>query len=140
MSSAALSTADEKLIRDALYERGRLKREAAELSDAKLARKFNVPRGEIAKLANGRAWTRAHSHVDFGPREGTQCARMLGLLREGPATASEIAVSLRIDVHNVVAQMHGLEKRALVRSRYFHDQDNPTHKVVKLYSLPEHAR
>lgn len=40
MSSAALSTADEKLIRDALYERRRLKREAAELSDAKLARKL----------------------------------------------------------------------------------------------------
>lgn len=138
-SCGTLSRADEKLIREALRERWRLKREASALSDTNLARKFGVPRVEITKLRQGRAWTRA-ARVEMGPRDGTHCARMLAVLREGPATAAEISVSLAMNVRNVVAQLHDLEKRALVRSRPFHTDDNLTHKTVKLYSLPEHAR
>ena len=135
----ALSRADTKLIHEALHERWRLKREASALSDANLARKFGVPRVEITKLRKGRAWTPT-ARIEMGPRDGTHCARMLAVLREGPATAAEIADTLRMPVRNVVAQMHDLEKRALVKSRRFHTTDNLTHKTVKLYSLPEHAR
>ena len=139
-SGAALTRADEKLIREALHHRWKLKREVTQLSDTNLARKFGVPRGEITRLRKGAAWTRANRRVDMGPRDGTNCARMMGVLREGPSTAAEIADSLRMNVRNVVAQLHDLEERALVKSRPFYAPDNLTHKTVKIYSLPEHAR
>jgi hypothetical protein len=133
--SGALSRADEMLIREVLHERWRLQREASALSDAKLAVKFDVPRHEIVRLRKGVAWSRSHMRINAWPREGTNRAKMLGVLREGPSTAAEIADTLRMDVHNVVAQLHDMEKRDLVKSRPFNVQNNPTHKTVKLYAL-----
>lgn len=131
-----LSADDIALVRDAIRERARLKREASELSDTKLAQKFGVPRIEIQKLRKGVAWARSVARVDFGPKPGTNCARILEVLREGPATSTEISATIGVPVRNIVSLLHGLEKRALVGSRDFETPDNLTHKTAKLYHLP----
>lgn len=138
-SNAALSRDDETLILAALHERWRLKREATQLSDTNLAAKFGVPRSEIRKLSKGAAWARDNRKFTVMPRDGTHCARIIDVLRDGPATAAEIAVSLGIGVRNAAAHLHRLEARSLVQARTFHDARNPLHHTVKLYALPEHA-
>lgn len=137
-SCSALSRDDENLILAALHERWRLKREATQLSDTNLAVKFGVPRSEIRKLSKGSAWARGNPKFTVMPRGGTHCARIVEILREGPATAAEIAVSLGIGVRNAAAHLHRLESRSLVLARTFHDDRNPLHHAVKLYSLPEY--
>lgn len=134
-SFGALTREDMALILELVRERGRLQREATQLSDTNIARKFGVTRSEVVKLRHGVAWTRSNPGFNVLPREGTHLSRILGVLREGPATAAEIAVSLGLGTRNTVSLLHGLQDRGLVSSRQFHDAENQTHPSVRLYSL-----
>lgn len=64
----------------------------------------------------------------------------LRILREGPATAKEMATELGGNVRRVSAVMGNLAKQARVVSRPFHlGADRVTRETVSLWSLPEHA-
>ena len=134
--NVALTRDDERLILEALRERWRLKREASALSNATLARKFGVSRDVIERLSRGKSWGRRGARPSGGPRAGTLYAKILNVLREGPSKGEDVARELHIDVHNAVAMLCQLERRAFVRSRPYYDQDR--HVTVKLYGLPSH--
>lgn len=56
LPQSKMSAADVRLIREAVKERDRLKREASALSNCSLARKFGVHTRTIEKITQGYSW------------------------------------------------------------------------------------